>query len=238
MSIIGQTFPVLGNGSITLLDLMPHPATGVTPDQAVVQAARTSFMGESKGDEKDKKLLFYLMQHDHGSPFEQVVFKIRFHAPILVFWHLVRYREQSLNAQSGRYTEAKEDDFYVPAIWRRQSANNKQGSEGRVNDTYADWLTRQLVMYQERGFLLYEDALRHGVAKEQARLFLPNFSQLTTWATTINARSLMNMFKQRMSADAQSETEELVTTIYSEIFKPLCPWTAEAFETFVTGEKP
>lgn len=51
--------PVLDKGWIELLDMMPHPQSGVSLDLAVVNAARTSFLGESKGEEADKKLLFY-----------------------------------------------------------------------------------------------------------------------------------------------------------------------------------
>jgi thymidylate synthase (FAD) len=64
---------------------MPHPITGVGGDLAIVNAARVSFLGESKGDEADKKLLFYLMRHRHTSPFEQVEFKFRVKAPLIVW---------------------------------------------------------------------------------------------------------------------------------------------------------
>lgn len=231
MSIIGQTFNVLDKGSVTLIDLLPHPATGVTPDMAIVNAARVSFLGESKGEDRDKKLLFYLMAHDHGSPFEQVVFKLRIKCPLMTFAHFVRYREQSINAQSGRYTETKDDEFYIPDVWRRQAVNNKQASDGVVHDDDSDYLTRALIDHAQAGYKLYETALRLGVAREQARLFLPGFALYTTWVTTLNARSLMNMFRQRMTTDAQFETRRYVETIYHKIFTPLMPWTAEAFET-------
>lgn len=66
--------PVLDKGWIELLDMMPHPQSGVSLDLAVVNAARTSFLGESKGEEADKKLLFYLMKHHHTTPFERESF--------------------------------------------------------------------------------------------------------------------------------------------------------------------
>ena len=236
MTIIGKTFPVLDKGTVTFIDLMPHPATGITPDQAIVQAARVSFLGESKGEERDKKLLFYLMEHGHGSPFEMTTFKLRIKAPMMVLNHLVRYRMQSINAQSGRYTETEEDEFYIPTEWRRQSKVNKQGSDG-VLDAYDSCLiTNELRSTIEDCYAGYKYALETGIAREQARLFLPAFALYSTWVISINARSLMNVFEQRLSPDAQFETRAYVRTIYDEIFRPLMPWTAEAFETYTLQE--
>lgn len=58
-------YSVLDKGYIELIDYMPHPATGVSGDLAIVNAARVSFMGQTKGEEADKKLLFYLLKHQH-----------------------------------------------------------------------------------------------------------------------------------------------------------------------------
>jgi thymidylate synthase (FAD) len=82
---IPKRINVLDKGFIELVDMMPHPAAGVSGDLAIVNAARVSFLGESKGDEADKKLLFYLMRHRHTSPFEQVEFKFRVKAPLVVW---------------------------------------------------------------------------------------------------------------------------------------------------------
>ncbi len=84
-SPIGQRINVLDRGYVELQDLMPHPNTGITGDNAIVAAARVSFLGENKGAEKDKRLIHYLMRNEHTSPFEMVEFKFRLHAP-LVTW--------------------------------------------------------------------------------------------------------------------------------------------------------
>lgn len=83
--LIGQRVPLLDKGFIELIDFMPHPLTGVSGDLAIVNAARVSFLGESKGDTADKKLLMYLMKHKHTSPFEMCVFKFRVHAPLITW---------------------------------------------------------------------------------------------------------------------------------------------------------
>ncbi len=76
--LIGQHVPVLDKGWVELQDVMGD-------DLAIVNAARVSFLGESKGPVRDKKLLFYLMRHRHTTPFEQVAFKFRVPAPVIVW---------------------------------------------------------------------------------------------------------------------------------------------------------
>lgn len=86
---IPKRVEVLDRGYIELQDMLPHPSTGVSGDLAIVSAARTSFLGESKGDEKDKRLLFRLLKDKHTSPFEMVEFKFRIKAPLVTWWQLV-----------------------------------------------------------------------------------------------------------------------------------------------------
>lgn len=228
--LIGQSFPVLDQGFVQLIDLMPHPATGVSPDMAVVNAARVSFLGESKGEVADKKLLFYLMRNKHTTPFEQVQFKFRIHAPLVTHWQWVRHRTFSFNYQSGRYTPFEEDQVYVPTEWRKQSSSNKQGSDGVVADHDARVLDAELEVHYEKSFSLYRDALNRGVSKELARLFLPGFSMYYTMVCSIDAHNLMHFLRLRMAADAQYEIRAYADEIYDQIFRPLMPWTAEAFE--------
>lgn len=230
--LLNKRVPVLDKGWVELIDLMPHPAAGVSGDLAIVNAARVSFLGESKGDEKDRKLLFYLMKHQHTSPFEMVEFKFRVRAPLVTWWQWVRHRTWNLNAQSGRYTPFEEDDFYVPATWRKQAKNNKQASEGEVSDEDNALLTQNLLDHYQRSYALYEDALNRGVAREIARLFLPGFSVYYTWVTKVDAHNLMHFLKLRMASDAQYEIRAYAEAIYHEFFKPALPWTAEAFELY------
>jgi thymidylate synthase (FAD) len=238
--LIGKRVNVLDKGWIELLDIMPHPAAGVSGDIAIVSAARVSFMGDSKGDDKDKKLLFYLMRNEHNSPFEMVEFKFRTHCPIVTYWQWIRHRTfhyQSVNAQSGRYTEFEENDFYVPSVWRQQSASNKQASAGDLDPAASDALTARLIAHYEQGYRLYEEALAQGVAKEMARLFLPGFSVYYTWVVKVDALNLMNFLRLRMASDAQYEIRVYAQAIYEHFFKPALPWTAEAFELYVLKQR-
>jgi thymidylate synthase (FAD) len=225
-TLIGKRVDVLDKGWIELQDMMGD-------DLAIVNAARVSFLGESKGGKQDKKLLFYLLRHRHTSPFEQVEFKFRVRAPVLVWWQWARHRTWHYNAQSGRYVPFEEDDFYVPDVWRKQSESNKQGSEGEIDAAAAADLTREMLAHYEQGFALYQRALEAGVAKEQARLFLPGFSIYYTWVVKTDAHNLMHFLSLRAAPDAQHEIRQFALAIQEHFFRPALPWTAEAFEKYV-----
>ena len=231
--LIGKRVPVLDKGWIELVDLMPHPDSKVSGDLAIVNAARVSFLGESKGPERDKKLLNYLLRHRHTSPFEMVEFKFRVRAPLVTWWQWVRHRTWNMNAQSGRYTPFQESDFYVPGVWRRQSKDNKQASEGTLAAADNDALTRKLLQHYDEGFRLYSQALEQGVSKEMARLFLPGFSVYYTWVAKIDAHNLMHFLCLRMADDAQYEIRVYAQAINEHFFKPALPWTAEAFDKYI-----
>ena len=223
---IGKRVEVLDKGWIELQDVMGD-------DNAIVSAARASFLGESKGAAQDKKLLFYLLRHRHTTPFEMVEFKFRVRAPVVVWWQWARHRTWNFNAQSGRYTPFQDEDFYLvpPDAWRLQSADNKQASEGFLED--GGWLTQALERHYEEGYRLYRQALEAGIAREQARLFLAGFGVYYTWVAKIDAHNLMRFLSLRMANDAQLEIREYAWAIYEHFFKPALPWTAEAFEQFV-----
>lgn len=228
--LIGKQVQVLDKGYIELQSVMGD-------DLSIVNAARTSFLGESKGEEKDKKLLRYLMKHRHTTPFEMVHFKFRIRAPVVVWWQWVRHRTQSFNLQSGRYVAFDEDDFYIPDYWRRQSKTNKQASEGAIDFvgngfSNEDYLTNKLINHYEVSYSLYEHALSLSVAREQARLFLPAWGSYYTGIISVNAHNLMHFLKLRMADDAQWEIRQYADVIYHEFFKKLLPVTAQAFEDY------
>lgn len=231
-----QPIMVLDKGWIELQDVMGD-------DLAIVNAARTSYLGESKGEVADKKLLFYLLKNRHTTPFEMVEFKFRVHAPLVTWWQWVRHRTWSFNAQSGRYTQFEETDYYLPGKdeWRLQSTENKQGSSGKLDPHWADGvyagisgkeLTQELEDYYKLGYLKYWRALKAGVAKEQARLFLPAFCLYYTWVCKVDAHNLMHFLKLRMAKEAQYEIRAYANAIYLNFFKDTLPWTFEAFNKY------
>ena len=227
--LIGKRVEVLDRGWVELQDVMGD-------DLAIVNAARVSFLGESKGPQRDKKLLFYLLEHHHTSPFEQVEFKFRVRAPLVTWWQWVRHRTfhyQSVNAQSGRYTPFQDDDFYAPLAWRAQARTNKQASAGTVSAQDAAELDALLQAHYAQSYALYEQALARGVARELARLFLPAFALYYTWIVKVDALNLMHFLRLRLAREAQHEIRVYAQAIYADFFRPALPWTAEAFERFI-----
>jgi thymidylate synthase (FAD) len=234
---IPKRVEVLDQGFVELVDMLPHPSTGIPGDLAIVNAARVSFLGESKGAEADKKLLFYLLRNRHTSPFEMVEFKFRLRAPLVTYWQLVRHRMANINMQSGRYTPFEENDFYVPSVWRKQAKSNKQASEGELEPEESAELTHKLIQHYDQSYKLYSEALERGVSKEMARLFLPGFSVYYTCVWKCDLHNLMHMLKLRMASDAQYEIRVYAQAIYEHFFKPALPWAAEAFEQYILNKE-
>lgn len=228
---------LLGDGRawLELQDLLPHPSLGHSADMAVVNGARVSFLGESKGAQQDKKLLFYLLRHRHTSPFEQVEFKFRVRAPVVVWWQWVRHRTWQFNFQSGRYTPFDEDAVYIPQTWRSQSESNKQGSGLDLDPEASRTLTKSLSAHAHQGFALYQAALDQGVAREQARLFLPAWCSYYIAICKVDAWNLMHFLRLRMASDAQWEIRQFAVALHS-VFALYMPWTAEAFDAYLLHE--
>ena len=116
----GYTIPILGQGYVRYIDHLGS-------DGRIVETARISYKSPSKGEDADKKLLFYLFKNRHTSPFEACNITFNIKMPIFCMRQFVRHRTFRLNEWSGRYSELA-DEFYTPAAWRIQDTKNKQGS--------------------------------------------------------------------------------------------------------------
>lgn len=214
----GRLYGVLDKGFVRLVDFMGG-------DQRAVESARVTFGSKSKGAEKDKKLVEYLLAHGHHTPFEHSVFQFHIKCPIFVARQWMRHRMASYNEISARYTEVQEE-FYVPSGFRAQDTINRQGSL----KSPALKTAQLLEIYNaslEASYAAYRKLLKSGVARELARMVLP-VSQYTQFHWTINARSLMNFIDLRMDPHAQLEIQAYAEAI-AEIFKAEMPWTWEAF---------
>lgn len=222
-----KTFNLLDHGFVRLVSFMGG-------DSNVVDSARVSFGSSPKGEERDKKLIQYLLEHAHYSPFEHSVFQLHVKCPIFVARQWMRHRWGSYNEISARYTEVKEE-FYIPDEFRVQDTLNKQGSLS------SDKLDQKklLELYRESlnaSYKNYNELIKAGVAREMARMILP-VSQYTQYYWTANARSLMNFLALRTDSHAQKEIRVYAQAI-AEIFKDKMPWTWEAFaKTLKTGIK-
>lgn len=210
---------VLDHGFVGLVEHMGG-------DRGVVQAARVSYRsGGLTTPEKDRKLIGYLLAHDHGTPFEHAVLKFHIKAPIFVARQWFRHRMASYNEVSGRYTELK-DEFYIPEAWRVQDTVNKQGSVAGIGLSHKQWRA-VLSDSCHRAMETYQQMLADGISKEMARMVLP-VNLYTEFYWTVNARSLMNFIKLRSEAHAQWEIRQYSNALWP-MFARVMPWTAEAF---------
>jgi len=217
-----EIYPVLDKGFIRLVDTMGD-------DMSVVKAARVSYGKESKGKEADKKLINYLMKHNHGTPFEHLNFTFHIKAPIFVARQWFRHRIGSFNEISGRYVTLKLD-FWTPDEWRTNNKKNKQSSgDGAFHPQLQEELIMEYMNTLTQTQKTYEKLLKNGVAREQARGILP-VSTYTEFYWTVNARSLFNFIKLRSHKTAQKEIQEYSNIIHL-LVKNIAPWTFEAFET-------
>lgn len=170
-------------------------------DADVVNAARVSFGKQIMAiTERDEKLISYLIEHDHTSPFEHNQLSFRVKCPLYVARQWMRHRMNSYNEISYRYTQAPVE-FYTPKAWRYQDTVNKQSSCGAFESD------EQKKLYQDTitvCFKTYEVLMAAGIAREQARGVLP-MCTYTQFIFTCNLHSLMHFLRLRLHPDAQYE---------------------------------
>tara|TARA_B100001142_G_scaffold20365_1_gene18857 strand:- start:16 stop:738 length:723 start_codon:yes stop_codon:yes gene_type:complete len=199
----------LDKGYIEVVDVL---GDDLTP----VNAARVSFGGRSENfTDKDKRLSKFLIKHKHFSPFRHQHVMMIIKAPEFVMrqWykHVVGIettsnhptKDHAWNEISGRYVAYS--DFYMPKDFRAQSDDNKQASEGLVdNQKEALQLWQEA---QQSSIEAYENMIAMGMAKEQARSILPLTVYTEVWWTA-SFQSIMNFIELRDEATAQVEIQE------------------------------
>ena len=200
---------VLDKGYIELIDTL---GDDLTP----VNAARVSFGSRSKEfTDKDKKLSKFLIKHKHFSPFRHQHIQVIIKAPEFVMrqWykHVVGIettsssstKDHAWNEISGRYVPY--DEFYQPTEFRKQSDDNKQASDGLVDNQVH--IKRIWEIGQREAIAAYEELLEKGVAREQARSILPLTLYTKVWWTA-SFQSVMNFIELRDEPTAQVEIQE------------------------------
>ena len=203
-------------------------------DLTVVNAARVSFDKESEWElvpeccghgtingcclepypseqlaEKDQKLIKYLANHNHWTPFSHVMIQMRETVPIFVarqrFKHMVGF---TYNEVSRRYVD-DEPKFFLPNEWRKAPANSKQGSDGPLPYHQLEY-TDGLKDHHEMCTNYYRWLIDEGVAPEQARMVLPQ-SMYTSYYVTGSLAAWARAYKLRIDPHAQKEIQDLAT---------------------------
>ena len=209
-------------------------------DERVVEAARMStdkgFIGWGGGETPgDEKLLRYLWEHKHATPFEMAGMTVEVAAPIFVFreWH--RHRTQSYNEMSARYVPLP-DTVYCPTIGRclaAGGANRQAQSAGASTDDLgaARWLTELDALYAHAQ-RVYEDGLARGVPKELARLAV-TVGRYSRMRASANLRNWLAFEALRLPANAQWEIRQYAAALGT-ILERLFPRT---WALFVEGQR-
>lgn len=216
----------LNHGFVRLVDYMGD-------DDAIVQAARTSYGKGTKTINEDRSLIRYLMRNRHTSPFEMVELKFHIKLPIFIARQWIRHRTANVNEYSGRYSEMP-DEFYVPESndIRKQSTHNKQGRAEELFDTaesaqFVDNFAKE----QASVFNNYKTMIDAGMAREMARINLP-LSIYTEWYWKIDLHNLFHFLRLRLDEHAQYEIRVYGEAI-AEIIREIVPLAYEAFEDYI-----
>ena len=191
-------------------------------DLSVANAARVSFGKTSDMEEntwgpptlkaKDAKLINYLANHKHISPFGHCFASFHVKAPIFVARQLVKHKFLRWNEISRRYVDS-EPEFYEPVEWRGRSEDKKQGSAGKVE-------VGKIGDISLTSKVLYNSLLDRGVCPEQARMVLPQ-STMTEWYWSGSLDAFADMCRLRVAPDTQEETRQVaeqIDTIMYELF--------------------
>lgn len=218
-------------GFIALVDRMQHD-----PALKVVNSARISYDKQKDGfDEKDKGLCSFLWKHGHTSPYRHSFYTFHWKAPLFVFRQAFKYQvgsgwrtyevegaEVSLevfdimfdtdkgcswNEVSGRYVKWT-PEFYVPTVMRANPPHgNKQASVDLPADFDHDGERKAMLDECNDAFSRYEQRIERGVAKEIARMQLPqNLYTQAYW--TVSLQGVIHFLEQRLKPDAQFEIRE------------------------------
>jgi thymidylate synthase (FAD) len=215
-------FPVLDQGFVALVDHMGG-------DDAVIRAARTSYGKGTKKTSTDRGLLRYLMRHRHTTPFEMVELVFHIGMPMDAWRQQIRHRTANVNEYSTRYSEAIDVTATTASDkWRLQSDSNKQGSGGYLEDSEVSrQLSEREAELHKMSRDVYEERLKAGIAREQARKDLP-LSTYTMAYWKCDLHNLLHYLTLRCDTHAQLEIRSYAM-VMAALANVVAPVTVEAW---------
>lgn len=190
-------------------------------DQIIAQSAWTSTSRDLTPEKLERipALIDMLWNNGHETPFEKATVHFLVTCDIASHIHLLKHRIASINAESARYKELKEDKTYLPEDWRGIIIKSQQESWMPRNKVI-DWYER-LDSFTHEANQLYHEAIEELTpvlgrkrAKESARFFKTYNSQITA-DVQFNMRSFANFLKLRASEHAQVEIREIAEQMYT-----------------------
>ena len=195
-------------GCVELIDFMGD-------DQRAVASARVSLARDTETldrdmNERDLKLMRFLIREHHTSPFEHSTATMRIVCPLFCRAQIMRHRTFSFNEVSRRYT-AEDLQFYIPSKLRKQAKKNLQCS---TNEEIEDFGLYDLYG-QNTNYCLanFNKLIEGGVSREQARMILPQSMYTTFWMTG-NLLNWVKFLKLRLDEHTQHETRSVARGVY------------------------
>ena len=231
----------LYDDNIGCVELVQHMGEDIT----IVNSARVSFgVHKDEIDDKDRRLIFYLMKHRHTSTLEHNIATFRIKVPLFIRSQHHRHRTWSYNEISRRYTDFNLE-FYSPSDFRTQHKSNRQSSnvEDKINpmlDFDVDYSSTPLTIssseaikkHHKESLELFDKLLDAGVCKEQARGVLPQ-NLYTEYYATANLNNILKFINLRTHEGAQWEIQQLANSML-DIIKDLWP---EAVNSYIESNR-
>lgn len=191
-------------------------------DEVIACSAWTSTSRELSEDKIKRipALIDMLWSNGHETPFEKATVHFLVNCDIASHIHLLKHRIASINAESARYKELKEDKFYLPEDWKNIEFKESENELSMMPEMIPFYMTTDtwydmLKFYTEFGNKLYHHCLKDLTpvlgrkrAKESARFFKTYNSQIQA-DVMFNLRSFANFLKLRNSEHAQKEIREI-----------------------------
>ena len=206
---------VLDHGHVELVDHMGS-------DLTVANAARVSFSThKEKFEDNDEKLIRYLANHNHWTPFAHPQITLRIKAPISIRTQFFKHKQGFVENEVSRRYVATEPEFYEPKWRHKPTKGAKQGSDDFMITEDAAVSSMSYERAIRQCMKSYTYLLDRGVAPEQARFVLPQ-GMYTEWYWTGSLAAYARFYKQRIDDHAQWEIREYAEKI-GEILQPLFP---------------
>ncbi len=194
-------------------------------EELMSYVARVSNPSNQMNIKTSSKLLGYCIKNSHWSVFEHVNMTVEITTSRAIAAQILRHRSFVFQEFSQRYSEITSFEKYEA---RRQDLKNRQNSIDDMDQDTKEWFQMAQQLITEDARAMYEEALRRGVAKEQARFLLPLSTQTTLYMTG-NIRNWIHYIELRTENGTQKEHADIALAI-KEIFKQQFPAISEALE--------
>lgn len=196
-------------------------------DKQIAFMARVS-NPDNQDNEEFKRLLNYLMKHNHYSPFEMASMCVQIDTTRDISRQILRHRSFSFQEFSGRYEDMTKLGDMVERKCRLQDMENRQNSLECDDDLTSEMFLNEQNMVWDYAVSAYQCALDAGIAKEQARALLPEGLTPTRLYMTGTIRSWIHYIQVRAGEETQKE-HRVIAQGALEVLREVAPVTAQAF---------